>query len=433
MSVTILPADTYLVANKTIIHESDRKIVTMLYQPIIGHTAVSLYFTLIDDLQKKEIMSDELTHHHLMSTMQLKLEDIIIAREKLEAVGLIKTYLKKDHVNNYVYVLFSPLSANEVFNHPILNVVLYNNLGKKEYEKLVNCYKIPRINLKDFEDITANFNDIFTSVSGNVFVENDNIISKNKSELKFNNKVDFNLLISSIPKSMVNEKCFNDDTKNLIESLAFIYNIDNLNMQSLVRNSLNERGMIDKIDLRKNCRNFYQFEEDGKLPTLIYSKQPDYLKTPTGDSSNRAKQIYTFENITPYDYLRSKYKNGEPTLRELKIVEDLIINYKMKPGVVNVLISYVLKVNNQKFTRSYVETVASQWSRLNIETVDEAMRVAEKEHKKIKKLTEKKTETQKKEISKEESLPSWFGKELESKEMTKEEQEELDNLLKEFN
>ena len=237
MSVTILPADTYLVANKTIIHESDRKIVTMLYQPIIGHTAVSLYFTLIDDLQKKEIMSDELTHHHLMSTMQLKLEDIIIAREKLEAVGLIKTYLKKDHVNNYVYVLFSPLSANEVFNHPILNVVLYNNLGKKEYEKLVNCYKIPRITLKDFEDITANFNDIFTSVSGNVFVENDNIISKNKSELKFNNKVDFNLLISSIPKSMVNEKCFNDDTKNLIESLAFIYNIDNLNMQSLVRNS----------------------------------------------------------------------------------------------------------------------------------------------------------------------------------------------------
>lgn len=433
MSVTILPADTYLVTNKTIIHESDRKIVTMLYQPIIGHTAVSLYFTLIDDLQKKEIMSDELTHHHLMSTMQLKLEDIIIAREKLEAVGLIKTYLKKDHVNNYVYVLFSPLSANEVFNHPILNVVLYNNLGKKEYEKLVNCYKIPRINLKDFEDITANFNDIFTSVSGNVFVENDNIISKNKSELKFNNKVDFNLLISSIPKSMVNEKCFNDDTKNLIESLAFIYNIDNLNMQSLVRNSLNERGMIDKIELRKNCRNFYQFEEDGKLPTLIYSKQPDYLKTPTGDSSNRAKQIYTFENITPYDYLRSKYKNGEPTLRELKIVEDLIINYKMKPGVVNVLISYVLKVNNQKFTRSYVETVASQWSRLNIETVDEAMRVAEKEHKKIKKLTEKKTETQKKEISKEESLPSWFGKELESKEMTKEEQEELDNLLKEFN
>ena len=404
----------------------------MLYQPIIGYTAVALYLTLIDDLLKKEIMSDELTHHHLMSTMQLRLEDIVIAREKLEAVGLIKTYIKKDHVNNYVYVLYSPLSANEIFNHPVLNVVLYNNLGKKEYEKLVNCYKIPRINLKDYEDITKTFNGVFSSVGGNVFVENDNIINRSTEKMKYTNLVDFNMLISSIPKSMVSEKCFNDETKELIESLAFIYNIDDLNMQGLVRNSINERGLIDKTDLRKNCRNFYQFEQGGKLPTLVYSKQPDYLKSPQGDSSNRAKQVYTFENITPYDYLRSKYKDGEPTLRELKLIEDLIIKFKMKPGVVNVLISYVLKVNNQKFTRSYVETVASQWCRLNIETVDEAMRVAEKEHKKIKKLTEKKTNVDKKVIKKEESVPPWFDKELDSKEMSKEEQEELDNLLKEF-
>lgn len=431
MTNTVLPADTYIVMNKAIINEADRKLVTMLYQPIIGHTAVSMYFTLIDDLLKEEFVSDEFTHHHLMSTMQLKLSDIIIAREKLEAVGLLKTYLKKDHINNYVYILYAPLTASDFFNHPILNVVLYNNLGKKEYEKLVNCFKIPRVSLKDYEDITKTFNQVFSSTSGNVFIENDNIVSKNQGIIKFTNSVDFDLIISSIPKSMINDKCFNDDNRNLIESLSFIYNIDDLNMQSLVRNSLNERGMIDKNELRKSCRNFYQFEENGKLPTLIYSKQPEYLKTPKGDSSNWAKQVYTFENVTPYDYLRSKYKNGEPTMRELKIIEDLMINFKMKPGVVNVLIDYVLRVNNQKFTKSYIETVASQWSRLNIETVEEAMRVAEKEHKKIKKLTEKKASKDIK-TKKEEVLPSWFDKEIATKEISKEEQEELDNMLKEF-
>lgn len=432
MEHTILPADTYTLINKTIINESDRKLVTMLYQPIIGHTAVSMYFTLLDDLLKKEFMSDELTHHHLMSTMQLKLSDIIIAREKLEAVGLLKTYIKKEHVNTYVYVLYGPLSASDFFSHPVLNIVLYNNLGKKEYDKLINCYKLPKVNLKDYQDITKSFNQVFTSVSGNVFIENDNIISKEREKIKFENNIDFNMLISSIPKSMVSDRCFNEETKELIESLAFIYKIDDLNMQGLVRNALNERGLIDKNELRKSCRNFYQFEENGKLPTLIYSKQPDYLKTPRGDSSNWAKQVYTFENITPYDYLRSKYKNGEPTLRELKIIEDLMINFKMKPGVINVLIAYVLKVNNQKFTKSYIETVASQWSRLNIETVEDAMRAAEKEHKKIKKLTEKKNVTKDVKKVKEETLPSWFDKELDTREMTKEEQEELDNLLKEF-
>ena len=91
-NITILPADTYTVVNKTVLNESDRKLISMLYQPIIGHTAVSLYLTLIDDLDKLEVMSDDLTHHHLMSTMQLKLEDIVTAREKLEATGLLKSY-----------------------------------------------------------------------------------------------------------------------------------------------------------------------------------------------------------------------------------------------------------------------------------------------------------------------------------------------------
>ena len=427
MDGKLLPADTYIVVNKTILSLEDRKKITMLYQPIIGHTAVSLYFSLIDDLEKREFMSGELTHHHLETNMQLKLTDIIIAREKLEAVGLLKTYVKESNVNNYVYLLYSPLSVSDFFSHPILSVVLYNNLGKKEYDKLINYFKIPKINLKDYKDITASFSEVFTSVSGNILTNNDNIISKNIGTININDKIDFDLLISSIPKNLINDKCFNDETRNLINSLSFAYNIDDLNMQGLVRNSINEKGLIDKNELRKSARNYYEFDNAGKLPTLIYSKQPEYLKSPTGDTSNRAKMIYTFENVTPYDYLKSKYKNGEPTVRELNIIEELMDKQKMKPGVVNVLISYVLKVNNNKFTKSYVDTIASQWSRANILTVEEAMDFAEKEHKKAKRMNKT---VDKKEIK--ENLPSWFEKNIENVEMSKEEKEEMDDLIKNF-
>ena len=47
----VLPADTYTVINKSIITSQDKRIITMLYQPIIGYTAVSLYNTLLDDLE----------------------------------------------------------------------------------------------------------------------------------------------------------------------------------------------------------------------------------------------------------------------------------------------------------------------------------------------------------------------------------------------
>lgn len=434
-NISILPADTYSVINKTVINDTDRKIVSMLYQPIIGFTAASLYFTLLDDLDKSSLMSEDQTHHHLMATMQLKLEDIVIAREKLEGVGLIKTYLKKGTINNYVYLVFSPISASDFFNHPILNIVLYNNLGKKEYEKLLNYYKIPRINLKDYEEITCNFDDVFTSVRGNVIEMNEDITKRDSNNIQINKSVDFNLLISSIPDNMVNEKTFNKDMRELINALSFTYNLTTLDMQNLIRNSLNEKGMIDKTILRKSCRDYYQFDNNGNLPTLIYNKQPDHLKKPTGDSSKWGRMVYAFENLTPYQFLKAKYKGAEPTDRDKRLIESLLVDQKMNPGVVNVLIAYVLKINNEQLKKSYVETIAGQWKRLNIETVEEAMRSTEKEHKKLKKkLSDTKQATPRK-TKTENSVPAWFDKEQNSETPSESEREafdELDKILEEL-
>ena len=225
-NLSILPADTYTVINKTIITDKDKKIITMLYQPIIGYSAVALYNTLIDDLDKQEVMSEDLTHHHLMSTMQLRLEDIIIAREKLEGIGLLKTYVKKDNINQFVYLLYSPITADEFFNHPILNIVLYNNLGKKEYEKILKYFKVPKYNLKDYEDITATFNEVFSSVQGNLLEMNEDITKRDSNNIIINKGIDFNMIISSIPNSRISDRCFNDETKELINNLSFI-NISN--------------------------------------------------------------------------------------------------------------------------------------------------------------------------------------------------------------
>lgn len=434
-NISVLPADTYTVINKTVITDKDKKVISMLYQPIIGYAAVSLYLTLVDELDKQEIMSGEFTHHHLMSTMLLSLEDILVAREKLEGIGLIKTYMKKDNINQYVYLLYSPISAHEFFNHPILNIVLYNNLGKKEYEKVLYYFKVPRINLKDFEEVTCSFDEVFSPVRGSILESNDDVCKNDSNGLIINKSIDFNLIISSIPESQINDKCFNQDVRDLINNLSYIYNLDTLDMQGLIRNAINEKGLIDKSLLRKSCREYYQFDNFGNLPTLIYNRQPEFLKKPKGDNSKWAKMVYTFENITPYQLLKAKYKGAEPTDRDKKLIESLLIDQKLNPGVVNVLISYVLKSNNEQLTKSYVETIAGQWKRLNIETVEEAMRFTEKEHKKLGKIFQKKnTPTEKTKVVKneEKSLPAWFNKEQEVSQTSVEEEEEMDKILSEL-
>ena len=432
-NITILPADTYTVVNKTIITEKDKKVISMLYQPIIGYSAVSLYYTLIDDLDKMEVMSEEITHHHLMNTMQLKLEDIVEARERLEAIGLLKTYYKKDNINSYVYLLYSPMNPGEFFNHPILNIVLYNNIGKSEYEKILNYYKVPKVNLKDYVDITKKFDEIYKSYVGNPLDVQDNILKRSTNNLNLEDNIDFNMIISSIPSSRLNDKCFNKETKDLINQLSIIYNINTLQMQGIINSCINEKGLIDKQLLRKSCRDYYQFENNGNLPTLIYNKQPEFLKKPEGENTKWAKMVYTFENLTPYQFLKAKYKGAEPTDRDKKLIENLMIDQKLNPGVINVLIAYVLKVNNEQLNKNYIETIAGQWKRLNIETVEEAMKISEKHHKKVKKMMEenKKTPTKKKETSNN-SLPIWFNENHDVEEISEEEQNELDTILNEL-
>ena len=422
----VLPADSYIVVNKSIITEIDKKILVDLYQPIVGSKSISLYLTLLNDLEKNNFVTGELSHHHLLSIMQTSLDDIVKMRERLEGIGLLKTYVKKEGISNYVYVLYGPVSANEFFNHPILNVVLYNNLGKSEYKKIIESYKLPRIILKDYEDISSSFDEVFVSVPVNGFVNNDDIVGRNKGSLIFKNTIDFELLISGLDNSLVSEKAFNKDVRDLINNLCFLYNIDVVTMQGLIRNCINEKGMIDKEDLRKASRNFYQFENSGNLPTLIHSSQPEHLKSPTGDVSRRGKMIYTFENTNPYQFLKSKYKNGKVVTRDLQLVESLLIDLKLSPGVVNVLLDYVLRVNNKKLNKTYIETIASHWKRLGIETVPEAMNACIKEHKKI-----KKKDTSVKKV-KEEKVPEWFNQEIELRKNSASEEEEIKELINSF-
>ncbi|CDF11096.1 replication initiation and membrane attachment protein (DnaB) [Mycoplasma sp. CAG:776] len=419
--ITLLPADQYVVVNKTILTEIDKKNLINLYEPIIGFGAVSLYLTLWSDLDTLELMSRDFTHHHLMSILKCSLEGIKQAREALEAVGLMKTYFKEGDINSYVYELYSPLAASEFFNNPILNIVLYNNVGEEEYNYLKKMYRKVNVDLKDYVEITKTLNETFESTSMPIVEAR----SREVLPLNIESDIDFDLIISSIPKGILNEKAINKKMKELIINLSFIYDLDTLKMMELIRASLNERGSIEKDTLRKNARKYYQFNH-GNLPTLIYRTQPEYLKTPMGDTSRKGRIIGVFENTSPYDFLKSKYHGANPTSRDLKLLEMLMIDLELNPAVVNVLLDYVLKKNNNKLSASYVETIAGQWKRSGVKTAREAMDLAEKEHKKMQKSSDKKVVRNLKEAP----VPVWFDKTLEKAEVSDEEAKELEELLK---
>lgn len=425
MDITLLPADNYIVVNKSITTDYDKKILSMLYLPITGSLAIMLYNTLVNDLDKQGIISDGLEHAHLSSNLHISAKELQEARNILEGIGLLKTYLKKDTVNKYIYELYSPVSAHEFFAHPIFNMVLYNNVGKREYERLVNYFKTIRISKDGYQEITHSFNQTFKSVPYTSFdMYKDNIRKYNKLKLNIDSSFDMNFLIETMPDN-IDKKIFTKDIQELIILLAYLYDMDAPKMQNIIKTCINERGTINREEFRKVCRDHYQFDHSGILPTVISTTQPEYLRKPIGDTSNIAKMIYTFETTSPYDFLKSKHNGAEPVKRDMVLLENLMIDYKLKPGVVNVLIDFILKTNDNKLNRAMIETIAGQWSRKNIETVEEAMETAKKNYKKPG------TKTNKTLASKQ--VPTWFNNnDIKAEEASDEEIRAMEEMLKEF-
>ena len=200
----LLPADTYIVKNGTVLDNEDRNILMKLYQPVIGSVSVNLYLTLWSNLDSLKIISTEYTHHYLMTQMRLKLEDIEEAREKLEAIGLLKTYLKRDTVNTYIYELYSPLTPKEFLDNPILSVTLENNIGRQNLKKIIKLFSIPKIKQTEYEEITSSFNEVFDVTNVGEPLDTSNIRNVNHLDMIVNSKIDLASVLSNIPKEYLN-------------------------------------------------------------------------------------------------------------------------------------------------------------------------------------------------------------------------------------
>lgn len=426
------PSDTFVVINKTILNDK-RTLLINLYQPLIGVVAIGLYNTLWSYLDRLELVSLEFTHNTLLNNMMISCNEFKEAREKLEAIGLIKTYVKEEtSVNNYVYELYSPMSAKEFLNNPILNTALENALGTKEFDRTIEYFKVPPINLRNYQDVTSKFSDTFLWTTNTIRnIELNDLKNKNTRALSIISKIDINTILSLIPNDLLNHRSITKDMREYIIKVSFIYNYDNEIMSEIIRNSLTEKKTIDKTKLRNVAEQFYKFENMGKLPSLIYRKQPEYLKSNKDGMSKRDRIINIFETTAPFDFISSKYKTGTPSDSDLKIISYLLLDLDLKPGVVNVLLDYVLKINNNKLTKAFVDTIASQWKKSNIETVEAAMNIAEEEyHKRNEGSKVSKTNSKSSNVTILENKPTWFNQEIEEDSASEEEIRAFEELLK---
>ncbi|WP_453994516.1 replication initiation and membrane attachment family protein [Bacillus nitroreducens] len=419
----IVPVDRYIVHAADLLHDYDRKIVSLLYQPLIGMKAFSLYMTLWSELEQNRLWGEESTHYTLMALLQTNLEDIYRERLKLEGIGLLKTFVKSsDDSRSFIYELQAPLSPRAFFTDGVLNVYLYNRLGKTKFFKLKQFFSDQNPDLDTYKPITKTFNEVFASVNVSQMIstisdemknnleQEDNTDFMDRSQDKKlvieNESFDFDLFFAGISDVMIPKQSITPKVKEAIIKLSFLYGINPIDMQGIVMSALDPNEKVDIEQLRKASRDWYQFETGNELPSLSERIQPLSNQTMTNKvpQTKEEELIQKLERISPKEFLIDVSGGAQPSVSELKIVEEIMFKQNLLPGVVNVLLYYVMLKSDMRLTRSYIETIASNWARLNIKTVKEAMETAKKHNWNA----DKKSNKNKRQPIRKELLPDWL-------------------------
>lgn len=389
----VLPGDRYEVRAASLLYFYDQKIITCLYQPLIGIEATSLYFTF---WQEKDATDGHfsVTHHQLMGFMNLSLDRILKARKKLEAVGLLRT-LKKKHSDSgfFIYQILPPLKPEQFFHDDLLSTFLYHQVGPRDFERLSNLFMDKTRPEDDFEDLSVSFDEVFESVptseaDGERQLDPGGLSWEKRGKsgtIRFRKPFDFKALKGYLSDAILPEDALDDKIRSTVEKLAFVYNTDPFDMSRAIETASLHTGVVDIDALRKEVRDFYRLEHGtDEIPSLYERTQPARDREMDGKKpQNEEEQLIAwYETSSPYQLLEQLGHGSKPQPPDLRLIENLMFSTKLNPGVINVLVDYIVQVNHNNLNKSFVEKIAAQWSRANVRTVRQAMSIARDEKRK---------------------------------------------------
>ncbi|WP_088103784.1 replication initiation and membrane attachment family protein [Halalkalibacter urbisdiaboli] len=443
----LLPVDRLTVRTADYLTNVDQQVLTLLYQPLTGALAYSLYMTLWGQLERDQYWGKEQTHRQLMLMMGVSLQTIYEERKKLEAIGLLKTFKKKeDESSSYLYELQAPMSPQQFFENDVLSVYLFNRLGKNQYRSLRERFVVDKVNQDEFVELTYSFDEVYTSLHHSEIVsnlqsetgdglrleENKELLSNQKeSDLTFSTAFDFELLKKALSSFIIPEHVLTPSVKEAIIKLAFVYRIEPLEMSHIVQQAAVHDDEIELAELRKKAQEWYKLEHGSEPPSLVLRSHPIEHQTMNSKKpeTEEEKIVKLYETTPPLTLLEIRSDGAKVALADVKIIESLILDYQMLPGVVNVLLDYVLWLNDMKLSKAFIDKIAGHWSRKKVKTVPAAMELArQEEENKVKvaqvQAAKKNTNpTQRGKNIRRDKLPKWL---VEEKQKQKESSEKLE-------
>ncbi|MBE3595605.1 MAG: DnaD domain protein [Hydrogenibacillus sp.] len=431
------PEIEYTVESSPELSAAERAALADWYLPIIGRSAYALYIALIDS-RLGGAPESERSFFLRLGWDARESAAFLDARRRLEGVGLLRTFFDR-RMRRYALQALPPLVPERFVESEVLVALLLGRIGQTAYERLLRRYRL----LDDEavltgEEVTAAFSEAFREVAPTELIVTPAspayplarraVETANARLRRFGRSpggeavhpVKISLQAGAEPLDPLRLRArFTDVARPPVFDEAFIrtlqewqsrYGLDIEQLLYLVRDAYDpSTGTIDADRFRTLAAIWQKvrgrslsgerqpigggrpasFDPDDSQAQA--AAPPEQDPAPGGtrgreradaeDGRKRFEQhLIYLKSVSPYELLRNYQGGGELSPADERLVKTVLEDIGLPSEVVNVLIDYVLLVQDHKFPRAFTEKIAASWKRKGFRTAEEALAYARREY-----------------------------------------------------
>lgn len=393
MFETADPKHLYYVANRVRLFPEDEKVLIKLYQPLVGAVAVALYQTLIQNYDPYGIISDSKGIYSLQEQLDCSLKQLFSSLHKLEAVGLVQTFLSDNVFNNVlVFKLLQVPAADKFFATPLLASLLKEKVGVPTFHDLSHAFaqeaKLKEKPIKNAKDVSANFFDVFRLPGDEAITPSSDVVQaaqENKvhevetAKVNDHDSIDWDFIKQEYSRYQISasEVDLNkEQIRGLIqtyglsekefvdESLPCLHGSYSLNMRD-ISNTLAENYK------RTNTRENVQAQlNEGRKKALAAIKDMD---------DNDKKLLKAANESSPAEFLYKlkTQKGGITSANEKQIINNLHTQYGLPEDLINIL-TYTCLTYDTVVSSNLAYKIANDWLQHGVATAVQALQYVKK-------------------------------------------------------
>ena len=455
----IYPKDLFQTIIAEPLSNKEQEVLALLYQPIIGAQAFSLYLTLLSEISIATGMSEELFHSELITVLDMSIKQIETARLKLEGIGLLDTFIKVESYEDkkYFYRLNHPETAERFFKDEVLALTLLNIVGQRKMDKLFKRFQPKYIQLAGLKNISASFKDIYVFRAEQIDA-NQSTLSKMANSFEdprppekvsaITDSFSWDYFLEGIKKMGIQ---LPEDATGFKEEVYVFHNLFGINELDMVEFcSKSFDYYSNKIIVKEFEKAIYQTYDSDKKQREVES-----IKNEAANLTNEEQQTYRYNSLKmtgfseqdilvimdsernfPLNYLEAlkSERGGYTTPQERSLVKYLVSKSGLPNSVINILINYVFNIQKQPTLKAdYVNRIANEWAQNGIFSPEKAISHVRELARKGKEKQQNRTNYGvNRQPIRQETLPDWVENPTVEKKLSKERQAQLRKELNEL-